>query len=31
VNHYETCFNLGLTAQEQTDVVESMKSLPQRR
>jgi cytochrome c peroxidase len=31
VNHYDTCFSLGLTAQEQSDVVEYMKSLPRRR
>jgi cytochrome c5 len=31
VNHYDTCFSLGLTAQEQGDVVEYMKSLPRRR
>jgi cytochrome c5 len=31
VNHYDTCFSLGLTAQEQGDVVEYMKSLPQRK
>ena len=31
VTHYDTCFSLGLTAQEQSDVVEYMKSLPQRR
>jgi hypothetical protein len=31
VDHYDTCFSLGLTAQEQGDVVEYMKSLPRRR
>jgi len=31
VNHYDTRFSLGLTAQEQGDVVEYMKSLPRRR
>ena len=31
VTHYDTCFSLGLTAQEQSDVVEYMKSLPRRR
>jgi hypothetical protein len=31
VNHYDTCFSLGLTVQEQGDVVEYMKSLPRRR
>jgi mono/diheme cytochrome c family protein len=31
VNHYDTCFSLGLTAQEQGDIVEYMKSLPRRR
>jgi len=31
VTHCDTCFSLGLTAQEQSDVVEYMKSLPQRR
>jgi hypothetical protein len=31
VNHYDTCFSLGLTAQEQGDVIEYMKSLPRRR
>ena len=30
VNHYDACFRLGLTAQEQRDVVEYMKSLPRR-
>ncbi|MGA8440225.1 MAG: hypothetical protein WB714_18500 [Candidatus Sulfotelmatobacter sp.] len=30
VSHYDTCFNLGLNAQEQDDVVEYMKSLPRR-
>ena len=29
VNHYNTHFSLGLTAQEKTDVVEYLKSLPQ--
>jgi hypothetical protein len=28
VNHYDSCFNLGLSAQEQGDLVEYMKSLP---
>ena len=27
VNHYDTCFSLGFTAQEQSDVVEYVKSL----
>jgi hypothetical protein len=31
VTHYGTCFSLGLTAQEQGDVVEYMKSLPRRK
>jgi cytochrome c peroxidase len=31
VYHYDTCFSLGLTAQEQGDVVEYMKSLPQHK
>jgi hypothetical protein len=31
VTHYDTCFSLGLTAQEQSDVVEYMKSLPRHR
>jgi cytochrome c peroxidase len=31
VNHYDTCFSLGLAAQEQGDVVEYMKSLEQRK
>jgi cytochrome c peroxidase len=31
VNHYDSCFILGLTAQEQRDVVEYMKSLPRRK
>lgn len=30
VNHYNTRFSLGLTAQEKSDVVEYLKSLPQR-
>ena len=30
VNHYNTRFSLGLTAQEKTDVVEYLKSLPER-
>ena len=30
VNHYNTHFNLGLTAQEKNDLVEYLKSLPQR-
>jgi len=30
VNHYNTRFSLGLTAQEKTDVVEYLKSLPQQ-
>ena len=30
VNHYNTHFSLGLTAQEKTDLVEYLKSLPQR-
>ena len=31
VTHYDACFNLGLTVQEQGDVVEYMKSLPQHK
>jgi hypothetical protein len=31
VNHYDTCFSLGPTAQEQSDVVEYVKSLPWRK
>jgi len=31
VNHYDSCFSLGLTAQELGDVVEYLKSLPQRK
>jgi hypothetical protein len=31
VNHYDTCFGLALTEQEQGDLVEYMKSLPRRR
>lgn len=31
MTHYDNCFSLGLTAQEQSDVVEYMKSLPRRR
>ena len=27
VNHYNTCFNLGLTEQEKGDLVEYLKSL----
>jgi len=27
VNHYDTCFNLGLTAQDKSDLVEYLKSL----
>jgi hypothetical protein len=30
VNHYNTRFSLGLTAQEKSDVVEYLKSLPER-
>jgi cytochrome c peroxidase len=30
VNHYNTRFSLGLTAQEKSDLVEYLKSLPQR-
>jgi cytochrome c peroxidase len=30
VNHYNTHFSLGLTAQEKSDVVEYLKSLPSR-
>jgi cytochrome c peroxidase len=29
VNHYDTCFSLGLSDQDKTDLVEFMKSLPQ--
>jgi hypothetical protein len=28
VNHYDTCFNLGLSSGEQNDLVEYLKSLP---
>jgi hypothetical protein len=28
VNHYDTCFSLGLSAQEKSDLVEYLKSLP---
>jgi cytochrome c peroxidase len=28
VAHYNTCFSLGLTAQEENDLVEYLKSLP---
>jgi cytochrome c5 len=31
VNHYDTCFNLGLTAQEKGEIVEYLKSLPERK
>ena len=31
VNHYNSCFSLGLTAQERGDVVEYLKSLPRRK
>jgi len=31
VTHYDSCFSLGLTAQEQSDVVEYVRSLPRRR
>jgi len=31
VNHYDSCFSLGLSAQEQGDIVEYMKSLPRRK
>jgi hypothetical protein len=31
VRHYDSCFSLGLTAQEQSDVVEYVRSLPRRR
>ena len=30
VNHYNTRFSLGLTSQEKTDVIEYLKSLPER-
>ena len=30
VNHYNTHFSLGLTAQEKLDLVEYLKSLPRR-
>jgi len=30
VDHHNTRFSLGLTAQEKTDVVEYLKSLPER-
>jgi hypothetical protein len=26
VNHYDSCFNLGLTAQEKSDLVQFLKS-----
>lgn len=29
VNHYDSCFNLGLSPQNKSDVVEFLKSLPQ--
>lgn len=29
VNHYDTCFSLGLSDRDKTDLVEFMKSLPQ--
>ena len=29
VNHYDSCFSLGLSDQEKTDLVEFLKSLPQ--
>jgi len=28
VNHYDSCFNLGLSAQEKSDLVQYLKSLP---
>jgi hypothetical protein len=28
VNHYDSCFNLGLSSGEKNDVVEYLKSLP---
>jgi len=28
VNHYDSCFNLGLAGQEKSDLVEYLKSLP---
>jgi hypothetical protein len=28
VNHYDSCFNLGLADQEKGDLVEYLKSLP---
>jgi hypothetical protein len=31
VNHYNTRFSLALTEQEKTDVVEYLKSLPERQ
>jgi cytochrome c peroxidase len=30
VNHYDSCFNLGLSAQEKADLVQYLKSLPER-
>jgi hypothetical protein len=30
VNHYDSCFNLGLSAQEKSDLVQYLKSLPAR-
>jgi cytochrome c peroxidase len=30
VNHYNTCFNLNLTDQDKTDLVQYMKSLPDK-
>ena len=29
VNHYDSCFSLGLSDQDKTDVIEFLKSLPQ--
>ena len=31
VDHYESCFRLGLTAQEKEDIVEYLKSLPESK
>ena len=30
VNHYDSCFSLGLSGQEKSDLVEYLKSLPER-
>ena len=28
MNHYDSCFNLGLSSQDKSDLVEYLKSLP---